>query len=212
MSASRTEMNENFRKAKEIEKKNKEILKKHNRFLNERSGIYFLTRTDEAGIKHAYIGQAKHILTRLAQHMVGYQHIDLSLKKRGLYSKENPHGWNTNFLEAAVENLDDMEKHFIKLYANKGYQLLNKTAGGQGEGKVKIAEFKASRGYRDGLRQGKLALVRELNNIIDKHLTIELKEAKKGNKTSQKALEKFMSLLDESNYKGEEQNGTEKDE
>lgn len=205
-------MNENFRKAKAIEKKNKEILKKHNRFLNERSGIYFLTRVDEVGIKYAYIGQAKHILTRLAQHLSGYQHIDLSLKKRGLWSKENPYGWNTSFAEYPEDLLDEMEKRFIKAYAENGFQLLNKTAGGQGEGKVKIAEFKASRGYRDGLRQGKLALARDLNHIIDKHLTIELKEAKKGNKTSQKALEKFMSLLDESNYKGEEQNGTEKDE
>ena len=200
-------MNENYRKAKAIEKKNKEILKKHNRFLNENSGIYFLTRVDEIGIKYAYIGQAKHLLTRLAQHMVGYQHIDLSLKKRGLWSNENPYGWNTSFAEYKEDVLDDMEKKYIKLYADSGYQLLNKTAGGQGEGKVKIAEFKASRGYRDGLRQGKLALVRELNNIIDKHLAIELKDAKKGNKTSQKALEKFMQLLDESNYKERKEDG-----
>lgn len=207
MSALRTEMNENFKKAKIIEKKNKEILKKHNRFLNEHSGIYFLTRVDELGIRYAYIGQAKHILTRLAQHMVGYQHIDLSLKKRGLWSKDNPYGWNTNFAEYPEDSLDELEKRYIKLYADKGYQLLNKTAGGQGEGKIKIAEFKASRGYRDGLRLGKLALVRELNHIIDKHLTIELKEAKKGNKTSQKALEKFMELLNEENYKEVKEDG-----
>lgn len=39
-----------------------------------------MVRTDENGFRYAYIGQAVHILTRLAQHLVGYQHIDLSLK------------------------------------------------------------------------------------------------------------------------------------
>lgn len=200
-SALRNEMD--YKQIKAIEKKNKEKLKKHNRFLNEHSGIYFLTRTDEAGIRHAYVGQAKHILTRLAQHLSGYQYIDLSLRKRGLWSEENPYGWNTSFAEYPEDRLDDMEKRFIRLYADKGYQLYNLTAGGQGKGKVQIGEYKPSRGYRDGLRQGKLALVRDLNNIIDKHLTIEIKEAKKGNKTSQKALEKFKSLLSEESYEQE---------
>lgn len=59
-----------FKKAKAIEKKNKERLLKVNPKLNEDSGIYFLTRIDENGFKYAYIGQAVHILTRLAQHLV----------------------------------------------------------------------------------------------------------------------------------------------
>ena len=74
-------MNEHFKKAKAIEKKNKEKWLALNPALNEKSGIYLLTRRDANGIKYAYVGQAKHILTRLAQHLVGYQHIDLSLKK-----------------------------------------------------------------------------------------------------------------------------------
>ena len=49
--------------------------------ITDSSGIYILRRMDEDGIKFAYIGQAKHILTRLGQHLDGYQHIDLSLKK-----------------------------------------------------------------------------------------------------------------------------------
>ena len=68
-----------FKKAKAIEKKNKERLLKVNPKLNEDSGIYFLTRIDENGFKYAYIGQAVHLITRLSQHLVGYQHIDLSL-------------------------------------------------------------------------------------------------------------------------------------
>lgn len=190
-------MDEKIRKAKAIEKKNKEKLLRHNTQLNDNSGIYFLTRVDENGIRYAYIGQAQHVLTRMAQHMVGYQHIDLSLKKHGLYTEENPYGWVINLLNFPSNMLDTMEQKYIKVYANNGYQLRNKTAGGQGEGKVQIDEYRPSKTYRDGVKQGKITLGRELKHIIDKHLVVELKESKKGNKTSQKALKKFFDLLEE---------------
>ena len=182
-------------KAKAIEKKNKERLLGANSELDDNSGIYFLTREDENGIKYAYIGQAKHILTRLAQHLDGYQHIDLSLKKHGLYSIGNPHGWRVGFLHCSVMDLDELEKDYIKMYANHGYQLRNKTAGGQGDGKSQIDEYRPAKGYRDGIEQGRKALARELKDIMDKHLTVELKAEKKANKTSQRMYEKFMEML-----------------
>ena len=191
----------NYRQIKAIEQYNKQKLLKANPNLSEGSGIYFLLRLDDNGIKYAYVGQAKHILTRLAQHLVGYQHIDLSLKKHGLYSKDNPFGWRVEALEFPVELLDEMEQKYIRMYASNGFQLRNKTAGGQGVGKAQIDEYKPHKGYRDGLLQGKITLARELSHIIDKHLTISLKEGKENNKVSQKALEKFNSLLDENNYK-----------
>lgn len=194
-------MNENVRKALALQKKDKEKIRKELPFITEESGIYAFYREDESGLNFAYIGQARHLLTRLAQHLSGYQHIDLSIKKRGFWSKKNPNGWSCTVFFCKEDELDEQEKRWIKDYAEKGYQLLNKTAGGQGEGKVQIAEFRPKLTYRDGLRQGKLALARDLNHIIDKHLTIELKDAKKGNKTSQRALEKFMLLLDEEQYK-----------
>ena len=194
-------MNENFKKAKAIEKKNKELLLKANCFLNENSGIYFLIRIDEDGIKYAYIGQAKHILTRLAQHMVGYQHIDLSLKKHGLQMEGNPNGWMVNFLEYPEDQLDAMEQFFIRSYAKGGYQLRNKTSGGQGEGKKQIDEYKPARTYRDGILQGKKTLARELSHIIEKHLEIGFKQGKENNKVSQKALDKFRELISEETYK-----------
>jgi hypothetical protein len=190
---------EQYRKIKAIEQKNKKRLLAVNPTLDERSGIYVLTRMDEAGLKYAYIGQAKHILSRLAQHLVGYQHIDISLKKHGLYSSNNVHGWKVGFSHFPEIMLDEKEQEYIKQYAMCGYQLRNKTAGGQGEGKVQIDEYKASRGYRDGLVQGKKNLARELSHIIDKHLVISLKDEKKNNKVSAKALDKFWLLL-----KGEE--------
>lgn len=190
-------MNANLKKVKAIENKNKKKLLAVNPDLDEQSGIYFLTRTDEDGFKYAYIGQAKHILTRLAQHLEGYQHIDLSLKKHGLYAPANPYGWKVNFCHYLETELDEKEQHFIKQYANAGYQLRNKTSGSQGEGKKQIDGYRPVKGYYDGIRQGKKSLAKELSNIIEKHLEISLKESKKHNKVSTKALEKFYTLLAE---------------
>lgn len=185
----------NFQKAKAIEAKNKKRLLSVNPHLNERSGIYFLTRIDENNIKYAYIGQAKHILTRLAQHLTGYQHIDISLKKYGLYSADNANGWKVGFLHFPLDQLDEKEQHYIKQYALNGYQLRNKTSGSQGEGKKQIDEYKPAKGYYDGLKQGRKNLAKELSNIIEKHLVITLKPEKANNKVSIKQYEKFLELL-----------------
>lgn len=185
----------NYRQAKAIEEKNKKRLLAVNPTLDEQSGIYFLTRTDEDGFKYAYIGQAKHLLTRLAQHLSGYQHIDLSLRKHGLKTPKNIHGWDVGFLPYPESMLNEKEQYWIRRYAESGYQLRNKTSGSQGEGKKQIDDFKPSRGYRDGLEQGRKNLARELQHIIDKHLVISLREDKQNNKVSIKALEKFNELL-----------------
>lgn len=194
-------MRTDLKKVKAIEAKNKKILLEVNNLLDEDSGIYFLTREDEVGIKYAYIGQAKHLLTRLAQHMSGWQHIDLSIKKHG-FATQSKYGWRIGFVKCPVDDLDAQEQHYIKLYATKGYQLRNKTAGGQNAGKTQINAYREPKGYRDGIQQGKKMLARELNHIIDNHLAVGLKEGKENNKISQKAFEKFHSLLDENTYKG----------
>lgn len=186
---------QDIKKQKAIEQKNRKRLLEVNESLDDGSGIYFLTRTDENGIKYAYIGQAKHILARLAQHLVGYQHIDLSMKSHGLYSVENIYGWKIGFLHFPLEKLDEKEQYYIKQYAVNGYQLRNKTGGGQGKGKEKIDEYRPTKGYYDGLKQGRKNLARELSGIIEKHLVISLKSEKQGNKVSQKQYEKFMDLL-----------------
>lgn len=186
---------QSIRQAKAIEQNNKKRLLEVNPKLDEESGIYFLTRIDENGFKYAYIGQAVHILTRLAQHLVGYQHIDLSLKKHKLYSKSNPCGWKIGFLHFPKSELDKQEQHYIKAYADKGYQLRNKTSGSQGEGKAQIDDYKPSKGYRDGIQQGRKNLAKELSHIAEKHLKIEIREDKRYNKVSQKQYEKFIDLL-----------------
>lgn len=190
---------QNFRQIKAIEQKNKQRLLEVNPGLDDESGIYFLTREDEQGFRYAYIGQAVHILTRLAQHLVNYQHIDLSLKKHGLYASDNPYGWKVNFSYYPTDMLDEMEQKWIKQYADKGYQLRNKTSGSQGEGKSQIADYRPQKGYRDGLKQGRINLARELSSIAEKHLKIEIRDDKKNNKISQKQFEKFKELLNTEN-------------
>ena len=193
----------NIAQIKAIEKKNRERLLKVNPNLNDRSGIYFLTRTDENDISYFYIGQAVNIIQRMCGHLTGYQHIDLSVKKRGFYSEENPYGWKLNCINYPKSELDKMEQYWILEYTKRGYQCrYNKTAGGQGEGKEKINEFKPSKGYRDGIQQGKKVLARELSSIAEKHLIIRLKPEKEHNKVSQKQYEKFMSLMNGGEYDG----------
>ena len=196
----------NYRQVKAIEAKNKQKFLAVNPSLNDESGIYFLTRTAENGIKFAYIGQAKKILTRLAEHMAEYkQHVDNSLKKHGLFSEWNPHGWKVGFLNFPEHDLDETEQKYIKLYADKGYQLLNKTAGGQGEGKVQIAEYKPAKGYRDGLKQGYKNASRDIAHLFSKHLNVSIK-SEKPNKVQEKALAKFYDFLGY-HKEGEEDHG-----
>lgn len=188
-----------LRQAKAIESENRKRLLKINPKLNDRSGIYFLLREDENGFKFAYVGQAKSVLQRLASHLVGYeQHIDLSLKRHKLYDKEkNPYGWRVEFLNFPESQLDEKEKYYIKLYADNGYQLRNVSIGGQGGNRDSgsIGERKAPKGYLQGIQQGRKNLARELSNIAEKHLKIEIRADKANNKVSQKQYEKFMDLL-----------------
>ena len=184
----------NIARAKAIERENRKRLLKVNPDLTDESGIYFLTRIQPEG----YIGQARHITQRLCQHLSGYdQYVDRSLKAHGLYSEDNPYGYKVNFLPFPESKLDEMEQYYIQKYLENGYRLKNKTAGSQGVGKVKIADFKPAKGYMDGLKQGRKNMARELSHIIDKHLTVQLKPDKLHNKVSQRAFEKFKGLLEE---------------
>lgn len=193
-----------FRQAKAIEAKNKQKWLALNPKLNDKSGIYFLLREDENGFKYAYIGQALRIINRLCSHLAGFdQHIDLSLRKHKLYNEsDNPYGWRVEFLNFPENQLDDKEKYYIKLYADKGYQLRNVSLGGQGENRASgsIGERKAPKGYMQGIQQGKKTLAKELSHIAEKHLEIRLKPEKQGNKVSEKQYEKFMSLISENTY------------
>lgn len=177
-----------------IDKKNEQRLLKVNPDLDNGSGIYFLTR-EEDGIRYGYVGQAKHILKRMQSHLTGFQHIDLSLKSHGLYDlTKNPCGWKIGFLHYPEDQLDAWEQHWIKEYANAGYQMRNKETGGT-TGKASMDNRKSPKGYYDGLAQGRKNLAKELSDIISKHLVVMIKPEKAHNKVSQRAFEKFQSLI-----------------
>lgn len=182
----------NYRQIKAIEAASKKLILQVCPDCPDRSGIYFLIRR-ENGFKWAYVGQAKKLLTRLAQHLDGYQHIDLSIKKHGLYMEDNPTGWEVHFLEFPVEELDEREQYFIKLYANGGYQLRNHESGGH-EGKVALESRKSSRGYYDGLAQGERNARKLIAHLFDKHLVVSTKK-EPPTVNQQKALDKFMAFI-----------------
>lgn len=159
------------------------------------SGIYAFYRSDEAGIRRSYVGQAVNLLERCASHLGEYDHIALSLKKHGFYSEDNPCGWKLDFKTCPKSELDEKEVATIKQFADKGFQMYNVTAGSQGQGKLVTGQYKQPKTYTQGIQQGKKVLASELSSIAEKHLIIRLKPEKEHNKVSQKQYEKFMDLL-----------------
>lgn len=163
------------------------------------AGIYVFWREDSNMIKHAYVGQARDLLKRLGEHLSGYkQHIDLSIKKYKLYDKEtNPTGYHVDIVEKCDEEcLDDREKHWIKWYADNAYQMKNVSLGGQGSNNNgDLNERKPTRGYREGLINGRKKAIKEIAKFFEKNLTYQIKEPV--NKNKQNALKKFESILAE---------------
>lgn len=183
---------------REQENENKATLLKEFPYLKDESGIYAFVRIDEIGIKHAYVGQAKKVLTRLAQHLAGHeQHIDKSLKKHGLYSVTNPHGWTVTYKPFPVTALDNQERYYIKLFANSGHQMKNKLSGGQDGGRVAFTETQPHKTYRDGIEAGYNKARKEIAKLFELNLVYSINGAE--NERKKKALKKFEDFL-----KGEE--------
>jgi len=183
-----------MRKIKAMEKANKARILAVNPRVPEESGIYFLSR-EEGGIRYGYIGQAVDLLGRLAGHLNGYQHIDISLKKHGLFSESNPDGWKVQFIRVSPALLDEKEREYIVKMANEGYQLYNHTTGGQGKGKAAMGEQRPAKGYYDGLRQGYKNAQRFVARLFEKHLDYRIK-SDRPNKIQEKEAEKFRAFLE----------------
>lgn len=158
------------------------------------SGIYFLLREDD-GFRYAYIGQSVNILQRLADHLQGYQYIDLSIKKHGLWSEENPTGYKVHFLEFPKNLLDEKEQKYIRQYANAGYQLRNLTSGSQGQGKKGFENARQPKTYTEGVVQGEKNMAKQIKHLFDLHLDFA---PKKNPPTinQQKALQKLQDIFD----------------
>ena len=107
-------------------------------------------------------------------------------------SLENPNGWDINFIRCDVSELDKREQYFIKMYANSGWQLRNKTLGGQGEGKAGLDNAKQPKTYTEGKAYGRKQVLAEIKHIVDLHLVVAVK---RDNKNDKKALDKFFRLI-----------------
>ena len=190
----------NYKRIYAIKKQNEERILKVCPDCPKTSGIYFLIRKEE-GFKYCYIGQARNLIKRLGSHLSGYQqHIDRSLKKHGLWSEENPTGWEVFALKFPVDVLDEKEQYFIQKYANSGYQMLNVTSGSQGKRKTDIGERKPSRGYYDGLEQGYKNAQKEVAHLFNLHLDYTTKK-QLPTKLQEKAYQKFKDFLEGENDK-----------
>ena len=160
----------------------------------ELPGIYVFWRVDSDGIRYAYVGQAKHLLTRLAQHLLGCDsHIDLSLKNRKLYDKNTSFGeWHIHTTYCDASELDFKEHSMIVTVAKSGMQLYNIQSGG-GLGRRNIQSGKPPKTYRDGLKQGYLNARREVAKLFKANLIVSINGKETVNK--QKSLEKFFDFL-----------------
>lgn len=184
-----------YRKRYAILNKNKERWLQFSPIRDE-SGIYILTRYDENGFKYAYVGQAKKVLTRLAEHLSGYLHIDLSLKKHGIGSAFQIGKWKCeNVIYCDEAELDNAEQEWIRKCHGYGYQLYNHTTGSQGQGKQALGEQKPAKGYYDGIKQGRKKVIEEITYRLDKgdiRLVIDCP-----NKRKEQHLAKLMEILRE---------------
>ena len=171
------------------------------------SGIYCFYRINEQGFKFAYIGLAtKSVLTRLAEHLSGYnQHIDLSIRKYGLYDEEkNEYGYKIKVLcYCPEEECNEKEQYYIKQYADEGWQLRNVTGGSQGEGKFNLAEGKSPKGYREGLEKGYQNARKDVAKLFEKNLTYSING--KPGKRNQAAYDKFTEFINVNNAEEEDE-------
>lgn len=187
----------NYKQIWAIKKANKERILKVCPNCPETSGIYFLLR-EEDGFKFAYIGQSVNILQRLADHLQGYQYIDLSIKKHGLWSEKNPAGYKVHFLEFSKELLDEKEQKYIRQYANAGYQLRNLTSGSQGQGKKGFENARQPKTYTEGVVQGEKNMAKQIKHLFDLHLDFVPKR-NPPTVNQQKALQKLQDIFDSIN-------------
>ena len=160
------------------------------------SGIYWFYRVDENDIKYGYIGKCeKNILARMSDHLSGFQRIDLSIKKWGLYDQiKNPHGYKCGVIcYCPPEKCDELEAHWIKEWANKGVQLRNIQSGGS-LGRSNISENRPSKGYYDGLTQGEKKTKEQVKTYFDKYLDFVIKPPT--GKVKERKFNEFKEWLD----------------
>jgi hypothetical protein len=177
---------------------NKKIIKSKREDITNQSGIYMFWRVMEDGGNACYIGQAKNLLERTAQHLMGReQHIDKSLYKRKWWSSNNPFGWNLAILgNYPLEKLDEVEQKYIQLYLDKGWKLYNVTGGGQIDKAKDINERNQVKlkSYKNGKNLGYEKAREEVKVYFNKYLDVIIKG--KTDKVKERKLNEFKKFLE----------------
>ena len=182
-----------------IQRANEKRIKKICPEITTESGIYLFYRRNEQFEICVYIGQAKNLLQRTAQHLTVVKketHIDKSLYAHKLYSEQNPYGWSLRVIEIAEpKKLDELEKHYINKYKQAGYKIYNVTGGGQIDKAEDIGERmpKKLKSYANGKKYGYEQARKEVAKLFEKNLTYSING--KPNKNKEKAVEKFERFI-----------------
>ena len=165
--------------------------------INNKSGIYLFYRDNEKNEKCFYVGQAKDLLNRTAQHLVcKKQHIDKSLYVHGTYREDNPNGWKLKVLYwCSPNNLDYWEQNYIDYFLKKGYKSYNVTGGGQFNKKKDIGERQQTKlkSYKNGKDLGYEKARKQVKQYFEKYLDYVIKD--KTNKIKEKKLKEFEEFL-----------------
>ena len=140
---------------------------------DKESGIYLWERYNEDGKYCWYIGKAKNILRRTAQHIMdGESHLDKSIKKHGMTNDtvEKPNSWSIEILRGCkVSDLDEFESFYINQWKqnNPNGIMYNIESGGT-TGKTIIGEKKQRRDvkWKAEARAKVLAEFREYFDIV----------------------------------------------
>ena len=167
-------------------------------------GIYCFYRTNEDSVVCCYIGQAKNLLNRIAQHLMGRkQHIDKSLYVHKLYAFDNKNGWKLTILQKCdIDELDYLEQHYIKFYSDiDNVKVYNVTGGGQFDKKSDIGERQQTKlkSYKNGKNLGYDKARDYVKVMFDKYLDFAVKG--KTNKTKERKLSEFKEWLEVQNEK-----------
>ena len=194
----------NYRQIYAIKKQREKFIKDFCPGIENRPGIYIYHRVDANGFKSCYVGQSVGIIDRLVAHMGEYDHIALSLKKHGYQSEDNPFGWQIDYFYCDQSELDEKERETLaEWHINNGYAPYNRTTGGQDGGKQGLDGRKPTKGYREGLAQGRKNTQREIAKLFEKNLTYEING--KPNKNKEKAYDKFTAFLNENKVEEEDE-------
>lgn len=167
--------------------------------ISTRSGIYLFYRFNEEKEFCVYVGQAKNLLERTAQHFLGrQQHIDRSLFDHKTYNKyDNPYGWELSVLnECDVENLDKEEQRLIEYYLSMGAKVYNVTGGGQIDKKQDIGERQQTKlkSYKNGKIIAEKKAKLYVKTMFDKYLDFCIKPPT--NKLKERKFEEFKNYLE----------------